>query len=70
MSGVVRFLLVKNDSATARYSETRVLGGTGPQKRPDSGELIRSAGSDDCTCDYSARGRNGWIIVIKFNIGW
>lgn len=53
MSGVVTFLLVKNDNATARYSETRVRGGTGPQNLPDNGELMRSAGSDDCTWNFN-----------------
>lgn len=47
MSGVVWFLLVKKDSAMARYSETRLRGGTGPQYLPEKGELIKSAASDD-----------------------
>lgn len=46
---VVEFLLVKKDKAIARYKETRLRGGTGPQYLPENGELIRSAASDDCT---------------------
>lgn len=48
-SGLVEFLLVKNDNATALYIEMRGFGGMGPQYRPPNGELIKSAGSDEST---------------------
>lgn len=47
----VAFLLVKNDKAIARYNDMRRRGKFGPQYRPPNGELIKSAGSDDCTSE-------------------
>lgn len=51
-SGVVIFFVVKNDKAIARYNDTRLLGGIGPQCLPLNGEFISSAGSDDCISAY------------------
>lgn len=50
-SAVVAFLPVKNDKAIARYNDMRRRGRFGPQYRPPNGELIKSAGSEDCTSE-------------------